>query len=341
MNSKIIAELAGVSRSTVSKVLNNYPDISYETKNKILKIIEEQEYYPNLSAQKLAGKKAQIIGLLVYTGKSSKNEELPKKISDSFYYSNLISQIIDIAEKLGYLVLVSYISSKKSNWKKIFENGLIDGAIVISGGKKINEINELINSKYKIVLVDYEKEILSKNISTINSNHFKGGYLATEYLLKKGHKKVLHITGEIKRKVSIERARGYLQALKDNDIVYKKIIFGKYNEDSAYELIENEVKNNNLDFTAIFAGNDYIAYGIIKALEKYSIEVPRDISIIGYDNMKLCNYTKPKISTIDHLGENIAENAINNLINILNQENGGVQNETSIRIIERESVAEI
>lgn len=79
MDSKLIAKLAGVSRSTVSKVINNYSDVSKETKDRILKIIEEYEYYPNLSAQKLAGKKSQIIGLLVYTGKLNKNQELPKK----------------------------------------------------------------------------------------------------------------------------------------------------------------------------------------------------------------------------------------------------------------------
>lgn len=341
MNSKLIAELAGVSRSTVSKVINNYSDVSKETRDRILKIIKEYEYYPNLSAQKLAGKKSQIIGLLVYTGKSAKNQELPKKISDSFYYSELISQIIDMAENLGYVVLVSYISSKLSNWKKVFENGLIDGAIVIAGGKKIKEVNYFNDLKYKAVLVDYEKEISSSYITSIKSDHFKGGYLATDYLLKKGHHKILHLSGEIKRKTSIARARGYLECLKNNNIRYKKIIFGNYDEESAFNIIEKEIKKNKiLEYSAIFAGNDYIAYGIIKALEKYNKKVPDDISIIGYDDMKLCEYTKPRITSVNHLGANIAEKAISNLIKILNKEKGGVER-TEIKIIERESVKEI
>ena len=151
VDSKLIAKLAGVSRSTVSKVLNGYSDISEVTKEKILKIIRENGYYPNMSAQILAGKNSGIIGLLVYTGKSSKNLNERKKLTESLYYSQLISEIIDEAENLGYLVLISYISNKKNDWKKIFENGVIDGAIVISGGKKIEEINELIQSNYKIV----------------------------------------------------------------------------------------------------------------------------------------------------------------------------------------------
>ncbi|MDY5305547.1 LacI family DNA-binding transcriptional regulator [Fusobacterium gastrosuis] len=338
MDSKLIAKLAGVSRSTVSKVLNNYSDISEGTRKKVLRVIEDNEYYPNFSAQKLAGKNSPVIGLLVYTGKSSKNGDLPKKISESFYYSDLISEIIDTAENLGYLVLVSYISSKRANWKKVFETGMIDAAIVISGGKKINEIEDLVKSKYKLVLIDYEEEIATKYILTMNSNHFKGGYLATKYLIEKGCKNILHLSGEIKRRTSIQRARGYLKALEDFNLANKEIIFGKYDEEVAYELIEKNIqKKGKFIYDAVFAGNDYIAYGVIKALEKTGLKIPEQVSIIGYDNMKICDYTSPKITSINHLGNNIAEKALKNLIDILNNKEGGIK-ETDVEIVKRESV---
>lgn len=338
MDSKLIAKLAGVSRSTVSKVLNNYSDISEGTRKKVLRVIEDNEYYPNFSAQKLAGKNSNVIGLLVYTGKSSKNGDLPKKISESFYYSDLISEIIDTAENLGYLVLVSYISSKRANWKKVFETGMIDAAIVISGGKKINEIEDLVKSKYKLVLIDYEEEIATKYILTMNSNHFKGGYLATKYLIEKGCKNILHLSGEIKRRTSIQRARGYLKALEDFNLANKEIIFGKYDEEVAYELIEKNIqKKGKFIYDAVFAGNDYIAYGVIKALEKTGLKIPEQVSIIGYDNMKICDYTSPKITSINHLGNNIAEKALKNLIDILNNKEGGIK-ETDVEIVKRESV---
>ncbi|MCI5724974.1 LacI family DNA-binding transcriptional regulator, partial [Fusobacterium sp.] len=328
----------GVSRSTVSKVLNNYSDISEGTRKKVLRVIEDNEYYPNFSAQKLAGKNSPVIGLLVYTGKSSKNGDLPKKISESFYYSDLISEIIDTAENLGYLVLVSYISSKRANWKKVFETGMIDAAIVISGGKKINEIEDLVKSKYKLVLIDYEEEIATKYILTMNSNHFKGGYLATKYLIEKGCKNILHLSGEIKRRTSIQRARGYLKALEDFNLANKEIIFGKYDEEIAYELIEKNIqKKGKFIYDAVFAGNDYIAYGVIKALEKTGLKIPEQVSIIGYDNMKICDYTSPKITSINHLGNNIAEKALKNLIDILNNKEGGIK-ETDVEIVKRESV---
>ena len=338
INSKIIAQLAGVSRSTVSRVINNYPDISPETKEKVLKVIEENGYYPNLSAQKLAGKKSGIIGLLVYTGKSSTNEKNYKKISESLYYSELISKIIDAAENLGYLVLVSYINKKGTTWEKIFANGIIDGALVISGGKKFKEIENLINSKNKIVLLDYEKNIANSTVSVINPNHFEGGYKATQYLIENGHENILHLTGEIRRKTSIKRARGYLKCLKDNNIEKQKIISGKFTQESSYKIIDEYIKKNKaFDYTAIFAGNDYIALGAMRALAKHGIDVPKKVSIIGYDNMELCEYTTPKITSINHLDDFIAEKALVKLMNILKGEQGVIEN-TEIRVIERGSV---
>ena len=341
VDSKLIAKLAGVSRSTVSRVLNGYSDISEKTKEKILKIIKENGYYPNMSAQILAGKDSKIIGLLVYTGKSSKNANERKKLTESLYYSQLIAEIIDEAENLGYLVLISYISNKKNDWKRIFENGVIDGAIVISGGKKIEEIDELINSKYKIVLLDYEETIFNDFITTIKSDHFYGGYKATEYLIKKGHKNILHLTGEIKRKITLQRVRGYLECLKDNNILENKILVAKYDQKVAYNVIDAYIKSNkDFKYTAIFAGNDYIALGAIRALNDNKINVPNKVSVIGYDNMELCEYTSPKITSVNHLGEGIAKKALIELINILNGKKGG-EKEIKLSIFERESVLKI
>lgn len=338
INSKKIAQLAGVSRSTVSRVINNYSDISIETREKVLEVIKENGYYPNLSAKKLAGKKSGIIGLLVYTGKSSFNKKEYKKISESLYYSELISKIIDAAEEVGDLVLVSYINKEGTTWEKIFANGIIDGAIVISGGKKFKEIENLIVSDNKIVLLDYEKNIATKTVATINPDHFQGGYLATEYLLKKGYKKILHLTGEIKRKTSIKRARGYLKCLEVNGIKVSKVIGGKFTEKSSYKIINDYIKKNKkFEFDGIFAGNDYIALGSLRALSEHKIRVPEDVAIIGYDNMELCEYTTPKITSIKHLDDYVAKKALKKLMELLNGERGNIEM-TKIEIVERESV---
>jgi|UniRef100_UPI003FEE5B88 LacI family transcriptional regulator len=341
INSKIIAELAGVSRSTVTRVLNNYPDISSKTREKVLKIIKEHEYYPNISAQKLVGKKSGIIGLLVYTGESSKKRGEYKKITESLYYSELISKIIDAGEELGYLILVSYINRENTSWEKIFANGVIDGALVISGGKRYKEIEKLINSKNKIVLLDYEKKIEGKNVTSINSNNFEGGYKGTEYLIKKGHRDILYITGELKRKSTILRVRGYQKCLKDNQILINKVIPGKFNKESGKEIINNLMRENKeFKYTAILCGNDYIAFGVIEGLKENGLKVPEDISVIGYDNMELCEYTTPKITSINHLDKNIAKKALIKLINILeDKEEEAI--ETEIEIIERESVKKL
>ena len=149
------------------------------------------------------------------------------------------------------------------------------------------------------------------------------------------------LAGEIKRKTSIKRARGYLKCLKDNNIEKQKIISGKFTQESSYKIIDEYIKKNKaFDYTAIFAGNDYIALGAMRALAKHGIDVPKKVSIIGYDNMELCEYTTPKITSINHLDDFIAEKALVKLMNILKGEQGVIEN-TEIRVIERGSVLNI
>lgn len=341
INSKKLAELTGFSRSTISKVVNGYPDISENTRKKVLEAIEKYKYFPNKSAQKLVGKKSNIIGLLVYTGKSSENSKEHKKIEESLYYSELISKIVDTAGSLGYFVLVSYIDNNGATWEEIFSNGVIDGAIVITGGKKYKDIEYLINTQNNIVLLDYERDIKKNNIVSINSNHFLGGYEATKFLLDKGHKKILHLTGDLKRKSVLDRAKGYKKCLEDNNLVENKIIHGDFSVKSGYEMVKKYIeKNNNFDFTGIFAGNDYIAYGAMEALREYKYNIPKDVSIIGYDNMEICNYTFPKMTSIKHLDDDISENAIKKLINMLNGKEENIST-SKIKIIERKSVTKV
>lgn len=341
MNSKKISELAGVSRSTVTRVLNNYPDISDETREKVLKVIREHQYYPNISAQKLAGKRSGIIGLLVYTGESSRDIGKSKKITESLYYSELISRLVDSADELGYMILVSYINKADSSWEKIFANGIIDGAIVISGGKQFKEIESLINSDNRIVLLDYEKKIERENSASINPDHFEGGYRATEYLIRNGHRDILHICGEMNRESSHNRMQGYLKCLEDNGIVRNRVINARFSKESGEESIHTLIKSDNeFDYTAIFCGNDYIALGAIEGLKKNGLSVPEDVSVIGYDNMELCEYTTPKITSINHLDEDITKRALLKLINILDGEKVKAE-KTTIKIAERESVQNI
>jgi LacI family transcriptional regulator len=341
VNSKKLAEITGFSRSTISKVVNGYSDISEETRKKVLAAIEKYKYFPNKSAQKLAGKTSRIIGLLVYTGQSSNDDKKHKKIEESLYYSELISKIVDAAEARGYFVLVSYIDKNGATWEEIFSNGVIDGAIVITGGKGYKEIELLVKSGNNIVLLDYEKDIENANAITINPSHFNGGYIATDHLIKNGHKKILHLTGELRRKTSIERAKGYKKCLEDYGIKESHIIPGRFSKENAFRIIDLYIqKHKTFDYTGIFAGNDYIAFGAIEALKKHGISVPEDVSIVGYDNMELCNYSTPKITSINHLDLNIAEKAIDNLIKMISGRRQK-KKRSCIRIIQRESVKKI
>lgn len=340
MNSKLIAKLAGVSRSTVSRVINNYPDISKVTRDKVLKIIEDNNYVPNLSAQKLVGKKNRCIGIFLYTGTpNGKN----KKVAKSFFYSQLLAEMIDVANSLGYTILVSHINENDVSYKVPFLNKSIDAGIIIGGTIRLPEIEKLISDKNKLLLIDYRETINSKNISIINPNNLNGGFIATEYLIKNNHRSIIHIAGDLNRMPGKERLEGYRKAMKEHNISIDKIniLNGNFDENSGYMAMKKHLKKiGKLDFTGVFAASDLMAIGAIRALKENGIKVPEEVSIIGFNNTILGSYITPALSTVEYLQSSLAVDAINSVIQMIEGKEGIVKTLDS-KLIIRDSVIKI
>ena len=335
MTAAEIAKIAGVSRSTVTAVINDYPYISDSTKEKVRKIIEEYGYVPNASARGLVGKKPKVIGLFLY------NDE---ELNESSYSSSLIVNIIDRAQLLNYTVITCLLS-KNDSTKKIFDffkNGSIQGAIISGGTTSYEKYESLINSNYPIVMVDKlsDKISISGKTSVVNRNNFKGAYIATQYLIKKGHLNILYIGGVDYRLSSIERLRGYKEALIDNaiEIDETKILQGNFSSKTSESLVDLYLKSNLIP-SAIFCVNDMSAIGAIHSLKKHNIRVPEDVSVIGFDDLFISSEISPKLTTIKASSKNVALEAVNILvksIEIKDSVSTSVIIEPSI--VERESV---
>lgn len=340
MNSKLIAELAGVSRSTVSRVINGYPDISKVTRDKVLKIIEENNYIPNLSAQKLVGKKNRCIGVFLYTGTPSGEN---KKIAKSFFYSQLLGEMIDVANSLKYTILVSHINENDDSYRVPFLNKSIDAGIIIGGTIRLPEIEKLILEENKLLLIDYRDTIKSKNISIINPNNLNGGFLATKHLIKSNHRRIVHITGDLNRMPGKERLEGYKKAMKEYNISIEKtnILNGDFSEKSGYGVMKRYLKEKKkLDFTGIFAASDLMAIGAIRALKENGIKVPEEVSIIGFNNTIVGEYITPSLSTVEYLQSSLAEDAIETIIEMVEGGCGKVKTLDS-KLVIRDSVIKI
>lgn len=338
ITSKKIAEIAGVSRSTVSKVINGYKDIAEETQEKVMKVIREHGYVPNLSAQMMAGKSSRVIGLFLYTGRDVGEN---KKIADSLYYSQLIAQVVDESDFYNYTVNVSHFNKSKNNISEMFKNGSIDGGIVVGSPSGMNEMEKLIKSPYKMVMVDYNPNSVKDTTSVINPDSYHGSMIAVNHLLIKGHRNILHISGDFSRISGLERTRGYIDALKNYGLEpqEKNILRGDFSEESGYIEMRKYLEHNpSFEYSAIFAASDHLAIGAIKALRERGFRIPQDISIVGFDNTIIGQYMTPKLSSVNNLQCNIAKKAVEILKQMIEDGKKGEFLSIPLEFIERDSV---
>lgn len=317
MNSKDIARIAGVSRSTVSRVINNYPNVPDETREKVLKVINEYNYVPHASARTLAGYKNRIIGLFIIDI-VEKEFGIKNKITKSPYYLNFTSSVIGAASEKGYKVLVHIINNAEryDEIMECFYNKTISGGIFIGHSDEDSVINKLIEEKYKIALIDRDLRLYKDcKCIIVNSDNFNGAYNATKYLIELNHKKIAHITGDMNKFSSIERLRGYKKALEDFniDVNDNMIVNSKFIEKCGYESTK-KLFSRKIKPTAIFASNDKIAIGALNAIEELGLKVPEDISIIGFDDIEESKYLNPPLSTVKMELTEMAEIATNTLI---------------------------
>ena len=340
MNSIDIAKIAGVSRSTVSRVINNYNNVPEETRKKIQKVIKDNNYVPHASARMLAGVKNRVIGLFIIDMKIDSNG---KQVTGSSYFSPFTGSVIDNANKMGYNVLVSIVSKQK-DYKKVketFYNKTIAGGIFIGERNGEPEIKEIIKSGYKVALLDQsvksDEEVYTKCI-IVNADNYQGAYKATKYLIDLGHSEIAHIVGISEHLSAIERLNAYKQALIDSGITIKSNLIVKGNFTIAggcsatKKLLQKKIP------TAIFCGNDNMAIGAIQAIGQANLKVPEDISVVGFDDIEVARYISPALTTVRMDLLEMASIATNTLItSIENNSNFSANYTLPIDLIERNS----
>ncbi|MBU3100463.1 MULTISPECIES: LacI family DNA-binding transcriptional regulator [Clostridium] len=340
MNSIDIAKIAGVSRSTVSRVINNYDNVPEETRKKIQQIIKENNYVPHASARMLAGVKNRVIGLFIIDMKTDTNG---KQVTSSSYFTPFTGSVIENASKMGYNVLVSIVSKQKDykKVKEIFYNKTVSGGIFIGEKNGEPEIKEIINSGCRVALLDQavksDEEVYNKCI-IVNADNYYGAYKATNYLIGLGHSSIAHIVGISENLSGIERFNAYKNALTDAGIAVKSnlIVKGDFTINGGYnatkKLLQKEIP------TAIFCGNDMMAIGAMQAIEEENLNVPEDISIVGFDDIEVARYINPTLTTVRMKLLEMASIATNTLITSIESNSNFSANYTlPIDLIERNS----
>ncbi|NGT59312.1 LacI family transcriptional regulator [Clostridium perfringens] len=333
MQIKDIAKIAGVGVGTVSRVINNCPDVSEKTRRKVSKIIEKYNYVPNNNARLLKMNDTKNICVFV------------RGVYNPFF-SEIVNYIREEISKAGYFMILQQEEYKngteeiKSMLSLIKENKLKG---IISLGAQLYNIDSKLFNEIKVPIVFTSADVLKDNdigsISTIKVENRYSSYKGVKYLINKGHRNIAILLGDIDDKgISIERFNGYKRALfEENFLVNKRYIkYGKYDCKFAYEKTL-ELLEESKEVTAIFAISDLMAVGAAKAITDKGLRVGEDIALLGFDGMDMTKYYFPGISTIEQPKERLAKESINLLLDLINKKSKNKNIVIETNLLERES----
>lgn len=325
---KDIAKLAGVSTTTVSKIINGKDnDISSATIERVSEIIGELHYSPNTIARSMVTKKTKTIGLIIPDVRNP-------------FFTDLTRGAEDVANERGYSIFFCNTDDDLSKEIKYINNLIekqVDGIALAGAAVRDKALEEKVNIRIPIVSLD--RNVYFKGIEgKIEVDNFSGAYDAVSYLIKLGHEKILFLSGQLNIKLSTDRLEGYKKALTDNHINYDEslVVVGRYSSDFGYEAIKKMTINRGI--TAIFCGNDLIAIGAIKALKERNIRIPGEVSVVGFDDIYISSLVTPTLTTVKQPSYEIGYLAMEKLINILDgKENINNKVEIKLELMVRES----
>lgn len=332
-NIKDIAKMSGVSVSTVSKITNNYSDISEETKSRVLQIIKETGYIPSNSAKTLATKSSNLIGV-IFAGKLNVDFTHP-------FFVEVLNAFKKQMGLLGYdLIFFSnekFQSGDTNDYLARCQHFNVDGCVLISGQELETSISELDNSSIPCIGVDMR--LSGGNSGYIMSDNFKMSSKVVEHFYLLGYRELGYIGSTLESDISNMRKSGYRKAIEDLGLAINERWFlsgNSFYEASGYETMRRMINNGPLP-RAIFAASDQLAIGAIRALKESSVSVPDTIALIGCDDIEACSYTTPQLSTIRQNKNKIGQIAALMLYDIINKQSGSSSFIVEPELIVRES----
>ncbi|BBH19036.1 LacI family transcriptional regulator [Paenibacillus baekrokdamisoli] len=314
-NIKTIAKMAGVSISTVSKITNNYSDVSEETKTRVLEIMKQTGYVPSNSAKTLATKRSNLIGV-IFAG----------KINVDFTHPFFIEVLNAFKKQMGFLGYdLLFFSNEKfhgsdGDYLARSLHFQVDGCIIISGEEVEASIEELDLSNIPCIGVDIQ--LKGQNSGTIMSDNYKMSAKVVEHFYMLGYKELGYIGSTLKSNISNLRESGYRDAIETLSLQVNANWFVNgetFFEESGYEAMKRLIKAGKLP-RAIFAASDLLAIGAMRAMKEHNLQVPQDIAIIGCDDIDACKYTSPALSTIRQNKEKIGILSARMLFDLINNQ---------------------
>ena len=334
MNLKTIASKAGVSTATVSNVINgNHHKVSQDTIDRVRKIIEEMNYSPNATARSLASKESRIISLVVPNMGDNQNMDP--------YTTHMLSLLEQAVRREGYYLMVRCVDRCREI-AQLVSSWNVDGVVLLGAyPDEVEEIEALLGSTPSVYTDTYASDV---PIANIGVNDYKGGFLSARYLLGRGHRRIAFVGPNVNSPGVIqERYRGFCAALRERSMsLAEEDIYMAATESEAGVEIGKAIALSGRGYTAVAAMSDTLALGLNLGLQLSGLNVPEDVSIIGFDNLRLCRFTTPALTTISQDLEEKARLTAMHLFRMIREKEKYAVNEIlDVSVVERQTVRRV
>lgn len=319
-----VAERAGVSPSTVSRILNGTAVVSEEKRRAVERAIAALGFVPNPVARGLAGGRTLSIGVVT-------------QAIDSPFYGAALSGIEDELDKAGYSALFvsgHWNAVEEARCIEVLRSRRVDGIIVLTGRLSDAALRACARS---LPVVVTGRTLKAPGLFALNFDNVTGARLATEHLIALGHKRIACITGDPAHPDAVERLRGYRAALEDAGLTYEQglVAPGQFHEESGRLAMEH-LLDSRQRFTAVFACNDQMAFGASLALHRRGLRVPDDLSLVGFDDLAAAVYAIPPLTTVHQPGYELGRLAAAAMLQLFSGAKPGVS-VPAPRLVARES----
>ena len=335
ISAKELAEILNLSPATVSMVLNNKPGISEKTRKIVLDAAADHGYQS--SKKQLQKSTNSTIQFVIY-------KKYGTVVTDTPFFSQVTEGINYQCSRNGYHLQITYLYDNQDKNEQIDElkKSSCDGILLLGTEMTVNDLKLFQSLKVPYVILDsYFDDI---NCDSILINNVQGAYLATEYLIANGHKEIGYLRSNTRISNFSEREDGYYKSLRHNNIPtsHPYVVNITPTTEQAYTDLIDYLNTNPAFPTAYFADNDIIAAAAIRAFKEFNIKVPEQISIIGFDDMPICQFTDPTLTTMYVPKQRLGALAVDRLLNRIDETNMDyIKIELAVQLIERDSVKAI
>ncbi len=327
-----VARLAGVSKMTVSRVINQQPNVSEAARAQVLNAIESLGYVPSQRARSLAVGQSNLLGLLVLNIVSE-------------WVWPLILGVGQAAEKLGYQILLRTTGPGEvasfDTHRPLFGSDLVDGLIIVSWRVPITFARELVKRNFPVVLID--AYVRPQHVNWVSTEDRSGAQTATTYLADLGHRRIGFIGGGEKPYLAKQRLAGFLDGLTASGLTQSEvsIVQGDFTRESGYQQAQTLLRQKPRP-TAIFAANDLMAVGVLDAAHELGLSLPGELSIMGFDNTIITTHVNPALTTIARPYQEMGGTAVQLLVETITtapEERQVQQRDLPTELIVRQSTA--